>query len=70
MPTYAYHCSKCGQVFEVVQRVSDPPLAVCGRVYEDGGRCSGGEVTRVIPSGRVGGVVFNGGGWAKDGYGK
>jgi putative FmdB family regulatory protein len=68
MPTYAYKCSKCRGEFEVVQRVSDPPLTLCTVRYEDGGVCTG-EVARVIPSGRVGGVVFNGGGWAKDGYG-
>lgn len=70
MPTYAYECSRCRTTFEVVQRVSDPPLAVCGRPSTvDGVECEcTGEVRRVIPSGRVGGFVLLGGGWAKDGY--
>lgn len=69
MPTYAYECNKCHRELEVVQRVSDPELTECDTIYEDGGRCLG-VLRRVIPSGRVGGVVFNGGGWAKDGYGR
>lgn len=68
MPTYAYKCSKCQGEFEVVQRVSDPPLTHCTVRYEDGGGVCTGEVRRLIPSGRVGGFVLNGGGWAKDGY--
>jgi len=67
MPTYAYKCSKCQGEFEVVQRVTDNPLTHCTVRYEDGGVCTG-EVRRMIPSGRVGGFVLNGGGWAKDGY--
>lgn len=67
MPTYAYKCSKCQEEFEVVQRVTDAPLTHCTARYEDGGTCTG-SVTRLIPSGRVGGFVLNGGGWAKDGY--
>lgn len=29
MPTYTYRCTKCGSEFEVVQRMSDPPLKRC-----------------------------------------
>jgi putative FmdB family regulatory protein len=28
MPTYEYRCAKCG-IFEVSQRISDPPLKKC-----------------------------------------
>ena len=29
MPTYGYRCGNCGHEFEIVQRISDEPLAVC-----------------------------------------
>ncbi|HEV8475089.1 MAG TPA: zinc ribbon domain-containing protein [Methylomirabilota bacterium] len=29
MPTYEYQCEKCHRVFEVRQRISEPPLATC-----------------------------------------
>ncbi len=29
MPTYDYHCSGCGQAFEVFQRMSDEPVSSC-----------------------------------------
>jgi len=67
MPTYVYKCSKCQGEFDVVQRMTDAPLTRCEVRHEDGGTCTG-EVRRLIPSGRVGGFVLNGGGWARDGY--
>jgi putative FmdB family regulatory protein len=30
MPTYEYACTDCGTHVEVVQRMSDQPLTVCG----------------------------------------
>lgn len=29
MPIYAYRCSACGHAKDVLQKISDPPLAVC-----------------------------------------
>ena len=29
MPIYEYKCSKCGKVFEVIQKISDEPLSRC-----------------------------------------
>lgn len=29
MPIYEYKCSKCGKVFEIIQKVSDEPLSRC-----------------------------------------
>lgn len=29
MPIYAYKCSSCGHAQDVLQKISDPPLAVC-----------------------------------------
>jgi putative FmdB family regulatory protein len=40
MPLYEYQCSKCGNVFEVIQKFSDAPLTV-----HEG---CGGEVVRLI----------------------
>ena len=30
MPTYEYACTECGERVEVVQRITDAPLEVCG----------------------------------------
>jgi putative FmdB family regulatory protein len=29
VPTYEYQCDKCGRVFEIRQRISEPPLTTC-----------------------------------------
>ncbi|HBY19232.1 MAG: Regulatory protein, FmdB family [Marinimicrobia bacterium 46_43] len=29
MPTYRYQCEKCGEISEVFQKMSDPPLKRC-----------------------------------------
>ena len=29
MPIYEYQCSKCGEVFEAFQRITDEPLTKC-----------------------------------------
>ena len=37
MPLYEYQCSKCGKIFEVIQKFSDAPLTVhegCGGAVE------------------------------------
>jgi putative FmdB family regulatory protein len=37
MPTYTYECEKCGHLFEIDQKISDPPRKRCpecrGKVY-------------------------------------
>jgi putative FmdB family regulatory protein len=43
MPTYQYKCSKCGDVFEAFQKMSDPPI-------EDCPRCQG-KAERIISGG-------------------
>jgi len=40
MPLYEYQCSKCGRVFEVIQKFSDAPLTT----HED----CGGEVEKLL----------------------
>jgi putative FmdB family regulatory protein len=52
MPMYEYRCTQCGDVFEVIQKFSDAPLAV----HE---KC-GGAVERLISAP---GLQFKGSGW-------
>ena len=35
MPLYEYQCRSCGHTLEVIQRLSDPPLATCERCRGD-----------------------------------
>ncbi len=56
MPTYEYECTK-GHHFDVVQRISDPPLERC--------RVCRSKVHRLISAA---GFILKGGGWYADGY--
>lgn len=42
MPLYEYECESCGHRFEVIQKYSDPPIAVCPKC--------GGEVRKLFSS--------------------
>jgi putative FmdB family regulatory protein len=52
MPLYEYQCDACGHRFEVIQKFSDPPLAVCEKC--------GGEVRKLLSSPAI---QFKGSGW-------
>jgi putative FmdB family regulatory protein len=52
MPLYEYKCSKCGTVFEVLQKVNDPPLKTCIR-------CEGAVEKVLSPPA----LQFKGSGW-------
>lgn len=52
MPTYVYHCSRCGSDFEVRRKFSDPPLVRCLEGHE--------EIRRVFTPA---GIIFKGSGW-------
>lgn len=52
MPLYEYKCDECGEVFEVVQKVSDPPLKICIKC--------GGQVSKMLSSPAI---QFKGSGW-------
>ena len=52
MPTYEYECSQCKRVFEIRQRISEPPLTTCDRC--------GGEVRRHLSPAPF---ILKGGGW-------
>jgi len=57
VPTYGYRCTKCGNQFEVFQRMSDEPIQTCPKCQ--------GKVTKVLyPSG----VVFKGSGYYSTDY--
>ncbi len=52
MPLYEYKCDSCGATFEVIQRVSDPPIRTC--------RACGGPVHKVLSPPAI---QFRGAGW-------
>jgi putative FmdB family regulatory protein len=60
VPTYAYRCKECRAEFEVVQKISEPPLTTCSRCGQD-------AATRQIQASTF---VLKGGGWYADGYGR
>ena len=57
MPLYEYRCAKCGDVFEVIQKFADAPLAV----HE----ACGGSVERLISRS---GFSLKGSGWYATDY--
>jgi len=52
VPTYEYECGKCRRVFEIRQRISEPPLQTC--------EACGGEVRRLLSAAPF---ILKGGGW-------
>jgi putative FmdB family regulatory protein len=59
MPLYEYKCSKCGIVFEVIQKVADLPLKKCIQC--------GGAITKTISAPAI---QFKGSGWYVTDYAK
>lgn len=52
MPTYEYECEGCHRVFELRQRISEPPLSLCDQC--------GGPVRRLLAPAHF---ILKGGGW-------
>ena len=52
MPTYEYECGGCHRVFEIRQRISDPPLTICD--------ACGGAVRRLLSAAPF---ILKGDGW-------
>lgn len=52
MPIYEYECTKCGDRFEAVQKITDEPLITCNK-------CSGNLRKILSPTG----FVLKGSGW-------
>jgi len=57
MPIYEYECRSCGKRTELLQRMADPPLAVCPEC--------GGEVKKLFSAPAV---QFKGSGWYATDY--
>ena len=53
MPLYEYRCAACKHLFEVIQKYSDEPVAVCPS-------CGGGPVEKLLSSPAI---QFKGTGW-------
>ena len=52
MPTYEYQCDSCRRVFEIRQRISEPPLTTCD--------ACGGTVRRLLSAAPF---ILKGDGW-------
>lgn len=52
MPLYEYKCLKCGSVFEILQKATEPPLKACPK-------CKG-KVKKVLSAPAI---QFKGSGW-------
>jgi len=57
MPLYDYKCTKCGHVFEVMQKISEEPLKFCPQ-------CKG-QIKRLISPA---GIIFKGSGFHTTDY--
>jgi putative FmdB family regulatory protein len=53
MPLYEYRCDSCGHQFEVIQKFSDDPIALCPS-------CGAGPVVKLLSSPAI---QFKGNGW-------
>ena len=64
MPTYEYECTKCGEVFELFQSITDRPKR---SIKTDCKRCNNrAPVTRRISGGA--GIIFKGSGFYQTDY--
>ncbi|WP_019625486.1 FmdB family zinc ribbon protein [Thioalkalivibrio sp. ALJT] len=53
MPIYEYQCKECGQISEILQKISDPPASVCPA-------CGAESLTKQVSAA---GFRLAGGGW-------
>jgi putative FmdB family regulatory protein len=53
LPLYEYQCDACGHRFEVIQKFSDPLVAICTK-------CGSGPVQKLLSSPAI---QFKGSGW-------
>jgi putative FmdB family regulatory protein len=66
MPTYEYHCEKCGQNFETFQSMRDEPLRTCPKELCRLPKWGKGKVKRLLGTGA--GVIFKGSGFYSTDY--
>jgi len=57
MPIYEYECSKCGDSFEITQKITDKPLKKCKKC--------GGKLHKIISNTSF---ILKGTGWYKTDY--
>jgi len=57
MPTYGYRCRSCGNEFEVLQKISDPPLVTCPK-------CAG-KLDKMV---YAAGIIYKGSGYYNTDY--
>ncbi len=57
MPTYGYRCRSCGNEFEVLQKISDPPLESCPK-------CAG-KLDKMV---YAAGIIYRGSGYYNTDY--
>ena len=61
MPTYEYHCDKCGKNFDLFQSMRDEPLKVCPKEACRMAKWGKGKVKRLLGTGA--GLIFKGSGF-------
>jgi putative FmdB family regulatory protein len=61
MPTYEYHCEKCGHEFEARHSISAPALKICPEDLCARKKWGRGRVVKKISAGT--GLLFKGGGF-------
>jgi putative FmdB family regulatory protein len=66
MPTYEYHCEKCGKNFDVFQSMKDAALTTCPRELCQQKTWGKGRVKRLLGTGA--GVIFKGSGFYSTDY--
>lgn len=66
MPTYEYHCEKCGQNFDTFQSMNDQALRECTKELCRQKKWGHGKVKRLLGSGA--GLIFKGSGFYTTDY--
>lgn len=61
MPTYEYHCEKCGKNFDVFQSMKDQPFGECPKESCQLPEWGHGKVKRLLGTGA--GLIFKGSGF-------
>src|SRR5215467_2714170 len=66
MPTYEYHCEKCGQNFDAFQSMRDQPYKECPKELCRLPKWGHGKVKRLLGTGA--GLIFKGSGFYSTDY--
>ena len=61
MPTYEYHCQKCGKNFDAFQSMRDEPFQECPKEHCQMKKWGHGKVKRLLGTGA--GLMFKGSGF-------